>query len=382
MDIENTVNRLVPQLKKLKPQTPLEVVPGVTIRRTRGGILVARVHYSANPLRDPELHPEWKRQERATYSSQAAWDREQEIVDEAGGGELVFADTLVTYWHKIVISDPGWRPEHIGRKWRLEAGFDYGRTSPTCLLRCYIDDQGVMYFAGEYYQPQLEIFEHVQRLRMMHQITRIEACYADPSIFPETMEQGSVPGRPQERAKSINEIYVENGIELFSPFRGDRMDPSFAARLMMHWRDLGRREPTVKIVCDNYAERPDYGLHNWSCPNLLWELMRTRREKLTAQQQMNRNPSEAIVQKDNHARDAMKYVVMSHPEPTLRTIEERVAEHVRPLAEAHDLTSAYIRGLQKRAQLEEEEDDWNDPSKWDQPFPGLYIPPAFRRRRR
>src|SRR5215471_19998875 len=67
-------------------------------------------HYSADPERDPQIHPEWKQKERRTYSSQAAWDREQEMVDEAGGGELVFADTLVTYWNKIVITDPGWRP--------------------------------------------------------------------------------------------------------------------------------------------------------------------------------------------------------------------------------------------------------------------------------
>ena len=47
---------------------------------------------------------------RRTYTSQSEWDREQEIIDEAGGGELVFADTLVTYWDKIVITDPAWRP--------------------------------------------------------------------------------------------------------------------------------------------------------------------------------------------------------------------------------------------------------------------------------
>jgi hypothetical protein len=44
--------------------------------------------------------------------------------------------------------------------------------------------------------------------------------------------------------------------------------------------------------------------------------MRTRRAKLTAQQLLSRNSSEAIIDKDNHARDAMKCVLMSHPEPT------------------------------------------------------------------
>ena len=80
---------------------------GLTVRRTKGGIPVIRHHYSADPVRDPDLNPAWKATERKAYTSQAAWDREQEIRDEAGGGELVFADTLVTYWSRVsVITDP------------------------------------------------------------------------------------------------------------------------------------------------------------------------------------------------------------------------------------------------------------------------------------
>jgi hypothetical protein len=111
----------------------------MNVHRTKGGIPVLSIHYSADPERDPEIHPEWKRTERRTYSSQAAWDREQEMVDEAGGGELVFADTLTTYWNRIVITDPNWQPSP---HWRVEAGFDHGKTNPTALLRAYIDGDG------------------------------------------------------------------------------------------------------------------------------------------------------------------------------------------------------------------------------------------------
>ncbi len=92
-------------------QTQSEIMPGLTLRRTSAGILVARVHYSAHPERDPMAHPEWRERERRAYSTQAAWDREQEIIDEAGGGELVFADVLRKYWSKIVIEDPRWMPD-------------------------------------------------------------------------------------------------------------------------------------------------------------------------------------------------------------------------------------------------------------------------------
>jgi hypothetical protein len=136
------VNKIHDALKKTKEdlpaQTPVEVRRGLSVRRTQGGIPVARLHYSVHPKRDPETHPEWKAAECKLYTSQAAWDREQEIVDEAGGGELAFADTLLTHWDKIVIQDPKWRPDP---QWRVEGGFDHGETNPTALERCYIDYQ-------------------------------------------------------------------------------------------------------------------------------------------------------------------------------------------------------------------------------------------------
>jgi len=138
------------QTRAVPAQTKLELARGLSVRRTSGGILVPRLHYSANHHRDPEQHPEWKANERKKYTSQAAWDREQEIMDEAGGGELVFADTLVTHWDKIVIQDPHWRPDH---EIIPQGGFDHGKTNPTALLRVYHDFDGTIIYAGEYYEP-------------------------------------------------------------------------------------------------------------------------------------------------------------------------------------------------------------------------------------
>jgi hypothetical protein len=102
-------------------------------------------------------------------------------------------------------------------------------------------------------------------------------------------------------------------------------------RLLDHWRDLDNREPTVKIVCPeryDYSKR-HYGVFPDGCPNLIWELMRTRREKLSASQLMRRNPSEAIVDRDNHLRDCAKYIVLSLPRPSEVPIEitrEKIVE--------------------------------------------------------
>lgn len=355
--MKSKVTEALDATKNLPPQTQVEIRRGLTVRRTAGGIPVVRHHYSADPSRDPELYPEWKERERRKYTSQAAWDREQEIRDSAGGGELVLADTLITHWDKIVIADPKWRPHP---SWRVEGGFDYGKTNATTLGRCYVDYDGSLFMCGEYYMPGLEIWQHAPVIKQMEDIRKITVCYADPSIFPFTMQQSnqnqpSAPGKAAERAKSINDLYVEQGIELFMPYSGDRSDISFAGRLMAHWRDLEHREPTLKIVCRNYSERPQPGLHDWDSPNLLWEMMRMRREKLTAQQLLSRNVSEAIVQKDNHALDYCKYIVLSHPEPTYKTAQQVAAEAVAPLAQQGDLTSANIRYGQVMTRLDHQQ---------------------------
>jgi hypothetical protein len=328
------------KLKDMPAQKPLDQQRGLTLRLTKGGIVVARLHYSAEPSRDPDLNPQWKRAERRTYTSQAAWDREQEIVDEAGGGELVFADTLITYWDKIVITDPAWRPDP---EWQVEGGFDHGKTNPTACERMYIDFSGALIFCGEYYQPGKLIWQHAKELKKMKDFERLETVHADPSMFNMTNQQSSDqrPGHSQERAKSFGELYREEGIENLFSFAGtDKSDVSFAERVHKHWADLDNREPTLRIACRNYTEGFLPGLHQWDCPNLLWELMTARRVKLTAQQLLTRNISEAIVDKDNHARDAAKYAVMSHPEPTMKSLERRVSERVAAAQEESDATMA------------------------------------------
>ena len=60
------------RLKTLPAQTSLEVMRGLTLRKTANGVNVARLDYSAHPDRDPRLRPEWKRAERKAYPSQAA----------------------------------------------------------------------------------------------------------------------------------------------------------------------------------------------------------------------------------------------------------------------------------------------------------------------
>jgi hypothetical protein len=98
--------------------------------------------------------------------------------------------------------------------------------------------------------------------------------------------------------------------------------------------------------------KPMYGIVNGGCPNLLWELRRARREELTPTHLMTKNPTEKIVDKDNHLRDSLKYLLLTLPEPSQKSLRMKAQENLRPLAEAGDLTSALVR----YKQLEDEQE--------------------------
>lgn len=121
-------------------------------------------------------------------------------------------------------------------------------------------------------------------------------------------------------------------------------------RILEHWRDLDRREPTLKIVCPYDYSRKRFGVFPNGCPNLIWELMRTRREQLSAQQLMRKNPSEAIVDKDNHLRDALKYILLSLPGPSEPPLESEREQIIRDAYETGNYQTLALRMLRYDAE--------------------------------
>lgn len=67
---------------------PVPMPPGVALRRTRDGIPVLRLHYTASPRCDAE----WAAKERKKYTSQAYWDLEMEMKYEALSGQRVYPE--------------------------------------------------------------------------------------------------------------------------------------------------------------------------------------------------------------------------------------------------------------------------------------------------
>lgn len=63
-------------------------VKGLSMRRTKNGVPVVRLHYSALPFATPE----WIAKERARYTSMAWWDLEMEIKYDAMSGQRIYPE--------------------------------------------------------------------------------------------------------------------------------------------------------------------------------------------------------------------------------------------------------------------------------------------------
>lgn len=70
------------------PAGPSSPIKGLSFRRTKNGIAVARVHWSA----DPDKTEEWARKEYDGYTDKSFWLQEMEIQYDAREGQRVYPD--------------------------------------------------------------------------------------------------------------------------------------------------------------------------------------------------------------------------------------------------------------------------------------------------
>lgn len=117
--------------------------PGLTLRRTREGIPVVRVHYTA----DPDLTSERIAELRRRYVSQAHWDKEMEVKYEALGGALVYPE--FSREHHVV--DPGRIPRRLCRYMAIDP---HPRT-PTAALWVGLDRFEDIYVTRELWPSRL-----------------------------------------------------------------------------------------------------------------------------------------------------------------------------------------------------------------------------------
>jgi hypothetical protein len=209
------------------------------------------------------------------------------------------------------------------------------------------DKRGSGVSTREYYQPGLSPKQHTPWLQRLQGFMGIP-IYADPSIFYANQAQND------GTFKAISSLYQEEGIDDLTP-APENNELLGMERILQRWMNLDRQEPTLKILCPERSRdiaKPQFGVHNDGCPNLLWELRRARRAESTPNQLFTKNPTEKIIDKDNHLRDSLKYLLLAMPNRAEKSFEMKAAEAIAPLSANGEHTAAYFKYLRMKVEAE------------------------------
>lgn len=289
-------------------------LPGFTCRITSTGIAVRRWHYSADSRKRPGTPNGdiWINDEARSYPlgrDDPSWQKEMEIKYGALGGSFLFPRWEIWKENGQVIIPP-FDPEG----YRIYASYDHGYNSPACFLVHGMNNDGVITTLWEFYDdhvPAHDIAEIIKGNNTRLQdgrwfrgnpyANRESFIIADPSIWAEDNPQHNGPN------KSTAQIFRECGVSMIPGERGG--DITVGEWLVGHfWKN-----PMV----------PLYRITS-NCEKLIWELGKLRHREFSAVVSLYRNDPEDLVDKDNHAWDALKYFLKRFPpKPKIKVAESQ-----------------------------------------------------------
>lgn len=175
-------------------------------------------------------------------------------------------------------------------------GLDHGQTNPTCFLGGYTDADGNIFIFDEYYFKGL-VSAHCHGISERFELEKFETIEADPSMMAKTREKNGIPW-------SIYEEYEEYGIDL-SPANNNRE---------AGWNRVGeylRVDPNHIHPITGKEGSPRLFISN-RCINLLREIPEYIWKRVSDE---NTNPKEEARKLNDHACDALRYLLMSLPSP-------------------------------------------------------------------
>ena len=287
-----------------------EIIKGIKKWKNRNGFTVLMLHYSADPNKDPErLGVEWFKNEQQG-TTKALWDKEYEIDFTTKAGKLIYGKEYCDFDPSIHLINSFELPE----PYELIMALDFGQRNPTCaLIGAWTLDQR-LYIIDEYYKPELpsrssrEMFKKFDYLlggkenldnKSISQKRDIANTYFQIRVIDPTTghKNRSKVIEGEEIPYSILEEFYDNGWEF----------------------ELGNNDVSAGInrVREYFQLDQDKKAHLYifrdKCINLCTELQTYRYKELTELQAKTRNESEEPVKKDDHALDALRYMIMTRP---------------------------------------------------------------------
>lgn len=185
------------------------------------------------------------------------------------------------------------------KSWLHVASLDHGLNNPTCWLWGAVDRDGRIVIYDEHYESQQLVSYHASVVHVRNQEHGRAPDYyiGDPSITQRSPLSG----------ESVQLEYVEHGIPVML---GDNNVSGGLQRVARYL--LGVEDP--KSLTEPKARIPRLYITR-NCTNLLWELPRYRWSNwATRKTRDDKNKKEEPHKKNDHACDALRYLVSSRPQ--------------------------------------------------------------------
>ena len=279
------------------------MIPGLTTRITSQGQAVVRLHYSADTRKRPGTvaGDAWLTEAARSYPGGRASPRflkEMEIDYGALGGTRLFPEWAQWSTNGLIVV-PYFKPEG----WKIYGSYDHGWRNPSCYLVHGVNFDGDIVTLWEFYGSGVPIGSIAKIIKgeavKLQDGRRFDGNpfggqetyrIADPSIWAEDQPSND------NTYKSVYEAFRDSGV-LFN--KGERGGDSTVASWLIgyFWQDMAH--PRYRIT--------------EACPKLIWELGQQRYKEFSASVAMNRDQPEELVDKDNHAYDALKYFIRRFP---------------------------------------------------------------------
>ena len=224
---------------------------------------------------------EWKR--RYYYGS---WDEIGGAVFKEFSPERHLTDKIWDPIHKRWIDYiPSWW-------WRYRA-IDHGVRNPTACLFAAVSPSGTVYIYDEYYGLANTVQEHAQAIKRLSGEYQYKWTVIDPSAFNKEGTSGV----------SAAHIYVQCGIPV-----AKCRDNKYSSGIPVVKKYLGQEDPETG--------RPKLQILRGKCPNLIREIKEYIWHELPLRRQRIKNQPEKPRKYNDHAVDALRYLLVSHPAPT------------------------------------------------------------------
>ena len=291
---------------------------GIETYKTNAGFTVARVHYTADPKKDPiaEEGREWLKRALLGVKgglSSSAWLKEMEIDFKARSGQRVF-EGLELLKDKILI-----KPFSISDWWKVEGGYDWGKNNPFAYLEGSVNQDGQKYVIYGASYSGYEIPAQAQVIKKSPYFNRVHLRHADPSIWTEDQvaRDGSYT--------SFQRVFSDLGITFI---KGKTDDIACAERLEQEWFDVtvSNDGKIVKVPKEN----PTFKIFS-NCEFLWDSLINLRWAEFSPSVEQERGKKEEIVHAGNDPWDALKYWYLSLPQASFQP-KPRSKDRAIPLA--------------------------------------------------